>query len=45
MGCEVIVNNEVVMVRYLMDLWVSTRKVRRDIRVASEECLVTMRRR
>ena len=45
MGCKVIVNNQVVMVRDLMDLRVSTRKVRRDVRLASEECLVTMRRR
>lgn len=45
MGCEVIVNNQVVMVRDLMDLRVSTRKVRRDVRLTSEESLVTMRRR
>lgn len=44
MDGEVIVNNEVVMVRNLMHLWVSTRKVRGKISMASEDSLVAMRR-
>lgn len=44
MDGEVIVNNEVVMVRDLMHSRVSPRKVRGEIRLATEESLVTMRR-
>ena len=44
MDGEVIVNNEIVMVRDLMHRWMSPRKVRREIGLATEESLVTMRR-
>ena len=43
MDGKVIVNNEMVMVRSIMHLWVSTRKVRREIFMASEDWVGDMR--
>ena len=43
MDGKVIVNNEMVMVRSIMHLWVSTRKVRGEIFMASEDWVGDMR--